>query len=153
MKHNNAETIKRIREYADQLPQKVYEAMEYSMLSLMEPLKREAPVDNGLLRASITYDININEKNQVVARVGIMSGQASDSGVTVGQYALWVHQGTGIYAEEGNGRKTPWRYYVEDGKYKGWHLTQGQKANPFLRRGVNNNKANINTWFKEGFHL
>ncbi|MDM0720058.1 HK97 gp10 family phage protein, partial [Clostridium perfringens] len=50
------------------------------------------------------------------------------------EYAPYVHQGTGIYAKDGNGRKTPWKYKVESGKYKGWHITKGQRPQPFLEK-------------------
>ena len=46
--------------------------------------------------------------------------------------APFVHQGTGLYAKDGNGRKTPWKYEAVAGKYKGWHTTRGQKPQPFL---------------------
>jgi len=46
------------------------------------------------------------------------------------EYAPYVELGTGIYAEEGNGRKTPWVYKDTEGK---WHRTSGMKAQPYLR--------------------
>jgi HK97 gp10 family phage protein len=44
-------------------------------------------------------------------------------------YALYVEYGTGIYAEEGNGRKTPWIYYSE--KLGRFVWTRGMRAQPF----------------------
>ena len=38
--------------------------------------------------------------------------------------ALWEELGTGIYALNGDGRKTKWVYRTEDGKY---HTTVGKK--------------------------
>lgn len=47
------------------------------------------------------------------------------------EYAPYVHQGTGIYAKDGNSRKqVPWVYYSEkDGQR---HVTKGTKPRPFL---------------------
>lgn len=45
------------------------------------------------------------------------------------EYAWYVEYGTGIYAKEGNGRKTPWVYYSK--KLKRWVWTRGMKAQPF----------------------
>ena len=44
-------------------------------------------------------------------------------------YSLFVERGTGIYAEEGNGRKTPWTYRGPGGRY---YTTEGMRAQPFF---------------------
>ena len=41
--------------------------------------------------------------------------------------------GTGIFAEKGNGRKTPWVWQDFNGK---WHFTRGMAPRPFLRPAV-----------------
>lgn len=41
--------------------------------------------------------------------------------------------GTGIFAEKGNGRKTPWVWKDQNGKY---HFTRGMAPRPFLRPAV-----------------
>ena len=48
-------------------------------------------------------------------------------------YAPYVELGTGIYAEEGNGRKTPWVYQDDEGR---WHRTSGMHAQPYLRPAI-----------------
>ena len=62
--------------------------------------------------------------------------------VTIGSnllYSIWVELGTGIFAEKGNGRKTPWVWKDFNGK---WHFTRGMKAandgKGFLRPAVEN---------------
>lgn len=52
-------------------------------------------------------------------------------------------QGTGIYAIDGDGRKTPWRYVSKAGKYKGGHFTHGQRGKPFLEYAKLFNKDKI----------
>jgi hypothetical protein len=66
--------------------------------------------------------------------------------VTIGSnlfYSIYVELGTGIFAEKGNGRKTPWVWKDFNGK---WHFTRGMKARPFLRPAVEERTG------KTGFH-
>ena len=82
------------------------------------------------------------------------------------EHAIYHHQGTGIYAEEGNGRKTPW-VYVEGGSSTGgqkkeytWeeakraaaflrskglkaHATRGSKPNPYLKDTIEQEQSTI----------
>lgn len=61
---------------------------------------------------------------------------AASRTVTVGSallYALYVELGTGIFAEKGDGRKTPWIWKDQNGKY---HFTRGMAPRPFLRPAV-----------------
>ncbi len=81
---------------------------------------KNCPVDMGILRASITSEVEVTE-NEIIGRIGSNL-----------EYAPYVHNGTGIYATNGDGRKTPWGYTVLAGKYKGKHFTHGQKPQPFL---------------------
>ena len=78
-----------------------------------------APVDTGNLRSSIAFETD-------------------DDTMYVGtnvEYAPYVEYGTGIYAEGGDGRKTPWSYKDENGV---WHTTRGMKPQPFLRPAIEN---------------
>lgn len=54
---------------------------------VMNSAKRKAPVDRGKLRASITYEL-IRENDQPVFVVG-----------TNLEYALYVHEGTGLWSK------------------------------------------------------
>lgn len=53
------------------------------------------------------------------------------------EYAPYLEYGTGIYAFEGGGRKTPWAYKDKEGK---WHNTRGIKPRHFLKRALTNHK-------------
>ena len=75
------------------------------------------PVGTGNLRNSITHMVNDGEK---VAYIGTNS-----------EYAVYVECGTGIYYP--GGRQTPWVYQDEKGD---WHLTNGQRAKPFIKPAV-----------------
>lgn len=75
--------------------------------------------DTGNLRNSITHVVNEDEPSVYI-------------GTNV-EYAPYVELGTGIYAEGGGGRPTPWVYQDANGN---WHYTHGQKAQPFLKPAV-----------------
>lgn len=92
------------------------------------------PVDDGPLRASITEEV------QPVSD-GVEGAVGTDN-----EYAIYVHEGTGLYAKDGNGRKeVPWRYQTPDGK---WHSTKGQKPHPFLQDAVDEIRPNILKYFE-----
>lgn len=77
------------------------------------------PVDTGNLRNSITHAVDESEKSAIIG--------------TNSSYGPYVELGTGIYAEGGGGRPTPWVY--QDGKGE-WHWTRGNQAQPFLKPAV-----------------
>lgn len=57
------------------------------------------------------------------------------------EYAPYVEYGTGLFAENGNGRKTGWAYEDEETGEVIW--TRGQKPKPFLRPALFENKEEI----------
>lgn len=79
--------------------------------------KKLAPVDTGNLRNSITHLVD-------------QGGDAVYIG-TNSEYAVYVEMGTGKYVA--GGRPTPWVYQDAKGQ---WHLTHGQKAQPYLKPAV-----------------
>lgn len=87
------------------------------MASQMRALAPVSTIDGGNLRRSIEVRY---EKRGLRAVI------------TVGaHYAIYVEMGTGIYAEEGNGRKTPWIYFNEKtGEYV---FTRGMRPQKFFR--------------------
>lgn len=105
--------------------------MEKACLTVETDAKKECPVDMGLLRASITSEVQVDESGIT----GIIGSNL--------EYAPYVHNGTGIYAKDGNGRKTPWGYVSRGGKHKGFHWTQGQCPHPFLENAKLNNMNKI----------
>lgn len=105
--------------------------LEKACLFLEGEAKKNCPVDQGYLRASMFSDV-ILTNDKIIGTVGNNS-----------EYAPYVHQGTGIYAKNGDGRKTPWKYQSKTGKYKGWHITKGQKPQPFLDKAKFDNRNRI----------
>ena len=78
--------------------------------------KKMCPVDTGNLRNSITHVVDEQEPAAIIG--------------TDSEYGTYVELGTGIYAEGGGGRPTPWVYQDAKGN---WHYTRGNKAQPFLK--------------------
>lgn len=65
---------------------------------------------------------------------GSWNYKVSDTEVTIGsnaQNAIWEEFGTGIHAEKGNGRTSPWSYLAPNGK---WYTTRGKKGTRAFRR-------------------
>lgn len=83
-------------------------------------------VRTGNLRNRITHDKQQDSDGNVIIMVG-----------TNLEYAPYVELGTGIHAEGGDGRKTPWRYQDSKGN---WHTTRGMPPRPFLRPAVERHK-------------
>lgn len=77
------------------------------------------PVDTGRLRNSISHAVS---EDEMAAYIG-----------TNVEYGVYQELGTGIYAEGGGGRPTPWVYQDANGN---WHWTRGNKARPFLKPAV-----------------
>lgn len=117
---DNGEFIKSIENATIQMIMQESKKMEKASLLVETQAKQDCPVDMGILRASITSEVEFTG-DEIIGRIGSNE-----------EYAPYVHNGTGIYAVNGDGRKTPWTYVVKAGKYKGGHYTLGQKPNPFL---------------------
>ena len=83
--------------------------------------KSLAPVDTGALRNSITHKVDPAE-------------QAAYIGTNM-EYAPYVELGTGKYTQ--GGRPTPWVYQDDKGQ---WHMTHGQRAQPFLKPALADHK-------------
>lgn len=84
--------------------------------------KKLCPVDTGNLRNSITHQVDEGEP-------AVYIGSNSE-------YAPYVELGTGIYYP--GGRQTPWVYQDAKGD---WHLTHGQRAQPYLKPAVADHQA------------
>jgi HK97 gp10 family phage protein len=98
--------------------------------------KKNAPKGNGELRRSIESRVEQNGDDLV----GIVS--------TPLEYAPYVEFGTGLFAENGDGRQdVPWCYKDEKGE---WHSTRGQKPQPYLRPALHDNREKVLRILKGG---
>lgn len=111
---------------------KVKQALGKACALVEVEAKKKAPKGDGHLRRSITSKVE------------------GDRGIvfTPLLYAPYVEFGTGLFAENGNGRKdVPWSYKDEKGEY---HTTSGMPPHPYLRPALNENRENIKRILKEG---
>lgn len=103
-------------------------------LAMEDHVKEGAPVGTptstgiqhyhgGSLRKSITHKV-------MGDTVYVGTNVKSDNGAP---YALYVELGTGIYADEGKGRQTPWVWRDKNGKY---HFTRGMKPTHFMKNAL-----------------
>lgn len=91
-------------------------------------VKRNTPVDTGQLKGSWDYTV---DEGELKATVGSPS-----------ENAIWNEFGTGQYALNGDGRKTPWVYKDIKGK---WHKTTGKKPQRSLHYAFESSKSKIQT--------
>ena len=96
----------------------IKKALEECGLTAERYAKEKCPVDTGNLRNGITHQMDGDNKVLIGSNV---------------EYAPYVELGTGKYAD--GGRKTSWVY--EDSKGN-WHMTNGQKAQPYLKPALAN---------------
>lgn len=74
---------------------------------------------SSFLKNSITHKV-VEEDGELACYIG-----------TNNEYAAYVELGTGKYYP--GGRQDPWVYQDEKGN---WHMTHGQRAQPFLKPAV-----------------
>lgn len=109
----------------------VKDALQKACFLVEADAKVNCPVDDGQLRQSITSEI-VDDNTGVV-------------GTNV-EYAPYVHQGTGIFAVNGDGRQEGWSYQDAEGK---WHSTIGQPPQPFLEKALDSNREKIVIIFQD----
>ena len=126
------ELIVKLQNMADE--SKIQQQLGLACALVERSAKKKAPKDTGALRRSIT--------SKVDGLTGIV--------FTPLEYAPYVEYGTGLFAENGAGRKdVPWNYQDDKGE---WHSTRGQKPQPFMRPALNENRTEIIRIIKEGLN-
>lgn len=126
------ELIVKLQNMADE--SKIQQQLGLACALVERSAKMKAPKDTGALRRSIT--------SKVDGLTGIV--------FTPLQYSPYVEYGTGLFAENGAGRKdVPWNYQDDKGE---WHSTRGQKPQPFMRPALNENRTEIIRIIKEGLN-
>ena len=129
--NDNADFVKSVENATFEIIKQITDNVNKACIIIETEAKKECPVDQGIVRASITHDVTL-DSTSIVGSIG--------SSLDISKY---VHQGTGLYAKDGNGRRTPWKYNAVAGKYKGWHTTKGQKPQPFLDNAKLKSKSRI----------
>lgn len=115
-----------------ELNQTLAATLEKVLLIVESSAKANAKVGTGEMRDKIGHAVVV-EGAELIGHVGSPT-----------EHSLYNEFGTGEFAENGSGRKTPWHYQDEKGN---WHITKGMKPRPFLRPAFRNNKARIKEMF------
>lgn len=144
------EFVRSLEQATFELIKGVASNMEKVCLLVERDAKKNASVDNGTLRASITHDVQLIP-DMIIGKV-----------FSNLDYAPYVEKGTGVYAQDGNGRLTSW-YVPEEAlqgsrklpTYQGkvtpvygksdkkYYKTDGMKPQPFLEPARDENKDKI----------
>lgn len=114
---------------------KLVASINKAVLIVEAEAKKKCPVDDGQLRNSI--------QSKVVDKDSVVDGEI----FTNVEYAPYVEYGTGLFAENGDGRKDPWKYKDAKGE---WHTTSGNNPQPFLRPALYEKEKEILNIIKEG---
>lgn len=113
---------------------RVSEAIDDAVIAFLHEASAEivtetqnnVPVDTGQLKGSWTYQVDESAQE---ARIGSPL-----------ENAIWNEFGTGIYAANGDGRKTPWVYKDAKGVT---HFTRGKKAQHSFQKAFTAKKGVI----------
>lgn len=102
------------KDYSDDVKKKIHQLgvawLDEASGEIKSQTQRNTRVDTGKTKSSWEYIVNEDElKAQVGSRY---------------KNTVWEEFGTGVYALNGNGRKTAWMYKDQSGK---WHITRGKK--------------------------
>lgn len=131
---NDGDVIERLENLVD--TQKLEAAMARAVLLVEAEARKKAPRDNGDLSRSIT------------SKVETSGGEVTGTVFTPLFYAPYVEYGTGLFAEDGNGRQdVPWCYQDDKGE---WHSTSGQHPQPFMRPALDENREQVLRILQEG---
>ena len=113
-----------------QMQELILHNMESTLDYLAQKAGNKVGVDTGALRA---------DTKSLGAKV--IGDEVHGSVGNTLDYALYHHQGTGIYALNGDGRKTPWVY--EDPKTGEKIYTRGSNPNPYLKDTIEQEQSTI----------
>lgn len=109
----------------EELKKKIEAALEAIGNQAVSHAKQEITqagrVDTGALRNSISHQVEMGEETVYIG--------------TNQSYAIYHEMGTGIYAEGGGGRQSPWFYVDAHGD---GHWTRGVKPVHFLKNAATN---------------
>ncbi|PUB12624.1 HK97-gp10 family putative phage morphogenesis protein [Paenisporosarcina sp. OV554] len=106
---------KALKQYGEGIENEMKYIITQTAYLIQANAKSLAAFDDGNLKDSIEVEFK-NGGLTAIVRV-------------TASYAVYVEFGTGIYAVEGNGRKTPWTYYSN--KLGRFVTTEGMQPQPF----------------------
>lgn len=146
---NTKKIQKNIEKYTADKLKEIRDVINASALQIQADAKRKCPVNINRLRSSIAIETITQTSTEYVLRVG-----------TNVFYAPYVEFGTGIFAVNGDGRKTPWAFKKTNTmkKYKfktidiegqEYFVTRGSKPHPFLFPAYEKERPNYDKELKK----
>lgn len=133
----------KIDQAIDELKKRMQKGVLDAGLRVERTAKELVPKDTNALAYSIQFDMDESGSE------GLAKGHVGVGGGTV-NYAIWVHEGTGIHSRAGMGRKeVPWGYIDEKATAKTpdgdpviiW--TDGNEPQPFLEDAYKEEQDNV----------
>lgn len=128
---NNSITVNIDNLIENVLPERIMAGLDEVCTFLVNEAQERCPIGTGNgesahIRESIDHIVTYEN--------GVFTGRVGSNN----EIAIYVHEGTGLYAIEGNGRKdVPWTYQDRKGK---WHSTKGMHPKQFLREAIEENR-------------
>lgn len=108
--------------------------LEAAAAEIQSQAAKNTPVDTGQLKGAWGHIVDDDRKEATI-------------GNTL-ENAIWTEFGTGEYAYNGNGRKTPWSYKDAKGN---WHTTMGKKPIRMLHNAFVTKKNTVIRIIEQAF--
>lgn len=143
-------------EWNDNVVKLIEEAMTKGLEDATEELRAEtydlSRVDTSQTRESYKTDVRKLEEGIIEGQIGSNHKTRPYKGKTWNN-AILEEFGTGIYAENRDGRKGGWVYPADgDPKSSGpWYFTEGKEPNKPMRRALANKRGNIEIAITDAF--
>lgn len=128
------ELVEKLRRMGPNAKPLVMAALHAGALLIQNDAKRLVPKRTRTLSRSIVVQPDASSTKRLQVCIG----------PTV-EYGLWVEMGTGKYAKNGKGRKTPWAFEGPNGEII-W--TAGSKPKPYMRPAFDENRDKALEEFK-----
>jgi HK97 gp10 family phage protein len=135
------EFMKGMEEAGTDVAQRISQAMQTACIMLKDAAKERAPKNSGRIPSSGGNGGPI--KNSIAWQMAADDGKGSATGTVYSNatYAVYYHEGTGLFSRTGMGRKdVPWSFRDDLG---GWHSTSGMEAHPFLEEAADESRNEI----------
>lgn len=123
---DNSQTIKK------EINQKCIQFLYEAGMSVVNQVVDVSRVMTGQLRGSWDYSV---DEGELEAKIGSPL-----------ENAIWEEFGTGLFAENGNGRQSAWKYKDAKGK---WHTTHGKKGTKALKKSFEIKKKPLTDRLKQ----
>ena len=124
-----------LKQVTSKIELEIYNALEEVGGAVEAQVKQNQRVDTGQTKGSWRHYVSAREH-------AVYIGSNYDN-------AIWEEFGTGVYALNGNGRKTPWVYTPDDGRT--FYRTKGKKPLRPLYKAMTLLRPKINKYFKKRF--